>query len=281
MKKLFLVAAIALGLGVFTSCNKGAASTEAHNPQVDTLTAVFGEMYGYGVASELGVDSTFDKKAFLAGLQSVISMEDQNESYTHGVQMGMQIKSMFAQIKERENIEMKAKAWFRSFKKAFMQDSLINPAYLQPEVMLLMNEIKSKAKEENPKAIANKKNQEKYIADSLANNADVKKSEGGVYYKVVKEGNGEQFKNTDRVEVKYTGRHLNGEEFDSSRGETVVFSPTQVVKGFGEMLQLMSPGAVYTIYIPAELAYGVNGQDPVIEPNEMLIFEVETVGLAK
>ena len=208
-------------------------------------------------------------------------MEDQNESYTHGVQMGMQIKSMFAQIKERENIEMKAKAWFRSFKKAFMQDSLINPAYLQPEVMRLMNEIKSKAKEENPKAIANKKNQEKYIADSLANNADVKKSEGGVYYKVVKEGNGEQFKNTDRVEVKYTGRHLNGEEFDSSRGETVVFSPTQVVKGFGEMLQLMSPGAVYTIYIPAELAYGVNGQDPVIEPNEMLIFEVETVGLAK
>ena len=100
-------------------------------------------------------------------------------------------------------------------------------------------------------------------------------------YKVVKEGKGEKFKKTDRIMVKYAGRHLNGEEFDSSKGEAVPFNPAQVVPGFGEMLLLMNPGAVYTIYIPAELAYGLNGQAPVIEPNEMLIFEVETVGLEK
>lgn len=281
MKKLFLVAAVALGLGVFTSCNNGSCKSEAQDPQIDTLTAVFGEMYGYGVGSELASDSTFDKKAFLAGLQSVIAMDDDNEAYVQGMQMGMQVKNMLTQIKERENIDMKAKAWYRSFKKAFMSDSMVNPALLQPKVMTLMNSIKAKAKESDPKAIANKKNEEKYIADSLANNPDVKKSEGGVYYKVVKEGKGEKFKKTDRIMVKYAGRHLNGEEFDSSKGEAVPFNPAQVVPGFGEMLLLMNPGAVYTIYIPAELAYGLNGQAPVIEPNEMLIFEVETVGLEK
>ena len=281
MKKLFLTAAVALGLGAFTSCNNGACKADANDPQVDTLTAVFGEMYGYGVGGELAADSTFDKKAFLAGLQSVISMNDDNEAYTQGVQFGMQVKNMLAQVKERENIDIKTKAWYRSFKKAFMSDSMKNPALMQPEVMRLMNAIKDKNKANDPRAIANKKNEEKYIADSLANNPEIKKSEGGVYYKVIKEGKGEKFKKTDRVMVKYTGRHLDGKEFDSSKGEAVPFNPMQVVKGFGEMLEMMSPGAVYTIYIPAELGYGLNGQEPVIEPNEMLIFDVETVGLEK
>ena len=279
MKKLFLIATVALGLGAMTSCNSK-CKVEA-DPQADTLAACMGEMYGFGVAGQMQNmnDSTFDKKEFLAGLQMMLKMDESKSSYVQGVQMGAQVKGMFEQLKERENVDINAKRWLASFKKAFMSDSLQDPSKYQIEVMRLVRELSNKVKAQDPKAIANKNNAEKFIADSLANNPDVKKSEGGVYYKVVKEGKGEKFTATDRINVKDTGRHLGGTEFDSSKGESIVMGSRGVIKGMGEMFQLMSPGAVYTLYIPAELAYGLAGSGP-IGPNEMLIFDVETVGLA-
>lgn len=280
MKKVILAAAVALGLGAFSSCNNGTCDANAHNPKVDTLTAVFGEMYGYGVASETNSNPEFSKKEFMAGMQAVLAMNGKSESYNNGMQMGMRITEMLAQIKEREQIDINAKKWFSAFKRAFMSDSTLNPTMYQAQVMRLMNEIKADIKANDPNAIANKKNEEKFIADSLANNKDVKLSEGGVYYKVITEGNGKQFSATDRILTKYTGRHLDGTVFDSSNGEAIAFSPRAVVPGFGEMLKLMSPGAKYIIYIPAKLAYGAEGQGD-IQPNEMLIFEIETVDVEK
>ena len=214
MKKLFLIATVALGLGAMTSCNSK-CKVEA-DPQADTLAACMGEMYGFGVAGQMQNmnDSTFDKKEFLAGLQMMLKMDESKSSYVQGVQMGAQVKGMFEQLMERENVDINAKRWLASFKKAFMSDSLQDPSKYQIEVMRLVRELSNKVKAQDPKAIANKNNAEKFIADSLANNPDVKKSEGGVYYKVVKEGKGEKFTATDRINVKYTGRHLDGTEFE-------------------------------------------------------------------
>lgn len=279
MKKLFLIATVALGLGSLVSCDCNSCNVET-DPQVDSLNVYFGEMYGYGVAGEMknANDSTFDKVEFLKGLQMILKMDDSKASYMQGVQMGVQVKNMLTQIKERENVDLSASKWFNAFKKAFMDDTIMNPSVYQMEVMRLMRELSKKAKEQDPRAIANKKNEEKYIAEKLANDPEIKKTESGVYYKVVKEGKGEKFAKTDRIMVKYTGTHLDGKEFDSSKDEAVPMSAMGVIKGMGDMFQIMSPGAVYVMYIPAELAYGVEGSGP-IEPNEMLIFEVETVGL--
>jgi FKBP-type peptidyl-prolyl cis-trans isomerase len=54
-----------------------------------------------------------------------------------------------------------------------------------------------------------------------------------------------------------------------------------MVPGFGEGLQLMSPGAKYILYIPSDLAYGVRGRGADMPSNSTLVFEVETIGLAK
>ena len=42
-------------------------------------------------------------------------------------------------------------------------------------------------------------------------------------------------------------------------GVTATFNVNAVIAGFGEGLQLMSPGAEYEILIPWELAYGARG----------------------
>jgi len=105
----------------------------------------------------------------------------------------------------------------------------------------------------------------------------VKTTESGLQYKVLKAGKGAKPAPTDRVLVHYEGRLLNGEVFDSSykRGEPIEFGLNQVIKGWTEGVGLMSPGAKYQLYIPYDLAYGMQGSPPKIGGGATLIFDVE------
>jgi FKBP-type peptidyl-prolyl cis-trans isomerase len=99
----------------------------------------------------------------------------------------------------------------------------------------------------------------------------------GLQYEVLKAGTGPKPSATDVVTVHYTGTFLNGDIFDSSipRGEPAILHLHSVIPGWTEGLQLMSVGSTYKLYIPSSLAYGVEGSEGAIGPNETLIFEVE------
>jgi FKBP-type peptidyl-prolyl cis-trans isomerase FklB len=51
-----------------------------------------------------------------------------------------------------------------------------------------------------------------------------------------------------------------------------------VIKGWQEALVMMKPGAKWTLYIPADLAYGANPR-PGIPGNSLLIFDIEILGV--
>ncbi|MDB6022721.1 MAG: FKBP-type peptidyl-prolyl cis-trans isomerase [Pedosphaera sp.] len=100
----------------------------------------------------------------------------------------------------------------------------------------------------------------------------------GLQYKVITEGSGDSPKVTDEVSVNYRGTLIDGTEFDSSFKRNQPFTTRVqggIIKGWTEVLQLMKPGAKWTVYIPADLAYGVNPMGPIIGPNSTLIFELE------
>lgn len=83
---------------------------------------------------------------------------------------------------------------------------------------------------------------------------------------------------TSTVKVHYTGKHLNGETFDSSvdRGEPIDFPLNRVIPGWTEGVQLMGVGDKYQFIIPSALAYGPQGTPGgPIAPDEDLYFEVE------
>ena len=92
------------------------------------------------------------------------------------------------------------------------------------------------------------------------------------------EGTGKQPNAKSTVTVHYEGRLIDGTVFDSSikRGEPVTFKLDGVIKGWTEGLQLMKEGGEYTLYIPAELAYGDKG-NPSIPPNSVLVFDVKLI----
>jgi len=104
----------------------------------------------------------------------------------------------------------------------------------------------------------------------------VKELPSGLQYKVIKEGNGPHPKATDKVKVHYHGTLTDGTVFDSSveRGEPISFGLNQVIPGWTEGVQLMTPGSKYIFYIPANLAYG-DREMGKIPAGSTLIFEVE------
>jgi FKBP-type peptidyl-prolyl cis-trans isomerase len=43
----------------------------------------------------------------------------------------------------------------------------------------------------------------------------------------------------------------------------------------------MKEGAMYKVVIPSSLAYGERGVPPMIEPNSVLVFDVELISIVK
>eukprot|EP00911_Craspedida_sp_UC1_P001194 UC1_evm1s902 len=80
----------------------------------------------------------------------------------------------------------------------------------------------------------------------------------------------------DPCVVHYHGTLIDGTVFDSSRqrGKPATFAPSKVIKGWREALQLMREGDRWTLYIPAELAYGEKGYGKLIKPGDVLIFDL-------
>jgi len=125
-------------------------------------------------------------------------------------------------------------------------------------------------------AAIDKKAGEEFLAKAAAEKGASKKPSGFVYTEL-KAGKGESPKPTDTVKVNYKGTLIDGTEFDSSykRNEPASFRLDQVIKCWTEGVQLMKPGGKAKLVCPSNLAYGDNGQGPLIKPGSTLVFEVE------
>lgn len=194
-----------------------------------------------------------------------LKTDKQKVSYAIGQQIGQGMKS--------QNVEVDEKVLFASIKHALQgKESQMTDEEMRAAIRK-MNENMMKARIEEGKK--NKEEGEKFLAENKAK-PDVKTTESGLQYTVIKAGTGKQPSDTDTVKVHYKGTLLNGEEFDSSykRREPAKFPVGGVIKGWTEALKMMKEGGKWKLYIPSDLAYGPMGR-PSIPPNSVLVFEVE------
>lgn len=135
------------------------------------------------------------------------------------------------------------------------------------------------------KAMADAQNNKKLSDEFLAKNKEkknIKTTNSGLQFEVLKEAQGKKPGLKDKVRVHYTGTLINGQKFDSShdRGQPAEFPLNGIIKGWQEALQMMPEGAVYRLYIPPDLGYGQQSQ-PGIPPNSVLVFDVELIKVLK
>lgn len=119
--------------------------------------------------------------------------------------------------------------------------------------------------------------------DKMYNKGGVEKTESGLLYEILADGNEVKAGPTDTVWVHYTGTLIDGTKFDGSDydSDPVRFTLDRVIPGWTEGMQLVGEGGKIKLYIPAELAYGKRAMGGEIKPNSTLIFDVEVVKVGK
>ena len=294
MKKILIGAAVLAAITAPSCPHKEAATAgDADTFAVsaatsDSVNTLFGTNFGSSLLAQYaGLDSAMKaeqpKADIIKGIQYALGAPEE-KGVAVGMQIGLQI---LGNIQRMEEMGVKAdrSAVLAAFKKAFLADSIdgATTGAAQMEYQALMSRIQqeSKAFEDakkanSPEALANVAEAEKYLKEAKAADPAIQTSESGLSYKIENAGDTAKITRRDVAQIKYTGRLVDGTVFDSS--DDARLSPAGVVPGFGEGLQMLGKGGKATLYIPGNLAYGVDGAPRAgIGPNAMLIFDIEVL----
>ncbi len=171
--------------------------------------------------------------------------------------------------------------FFRGFVDAMKQDTTHFKQAAAEEFFKQKQETDKKAKEEKLYG-PNRDAGIKFLQEN-AQKEGVITTASGLQYKVLVKGEGEVPQMTDKVQVNYEGRLVDGTVFDASAkhgDKPAEFRADQVIRGWTEALTMMPVGSKWQLYIPQELAYGERNMGN-IKPYSTLIFDVELVGIDK
>lgn len=296
MKTKMIFASLAVAAMALTSCGKGGSSSLSA-PEAKTFEDSVAMYNGiFAGANALDIHSTlpdslrekFDKDLFLAGMKYIIE-SDTSANFRDGMNYGLQLLGTIQQA-EAVGIKLDPKVLLGYFAQTFKLDSLTmaEREKLRPEMESVMSRFQEKmmtaqyeqrVKEQAQMQMMFDKNTaagRAFLADLQQKDPQIKTTESGLAYKVEKQGAGAVAKEDGEVKAIYVGKHIDGQEFDSSNNQVVSFKVNEVVPGFAEALKLFPAGSKVTLYIPGELGYGMNGA-PGIQPGEMLVFDLEIV----
>jgi len=111
-----------------------------------------------------------------------------------------------------------------------------------------------------------------------AANTDAKNIHDGVYYTILKEGNGRQVSVNDTVIAYYKGYLLkDGSIFDETKDKPAIFPLKRLIMGWQIGVPLCKVGGKIKIIIPSNLGYSIRTRAAKIPPNSVLVFEIVVV----
>ena len=284
MKKLSIVAVMAIVAAGFTACGNGTPKANLKS-DLDSMSYAIGMAQTQGLreylVDRLGVDTAYMAE-FIKGLNEGANAGDNKKkaAYYAGIQIGQQISNQMMKGINHEVFgdDSTKTISLKNFMAGFVsgttgKQGLMTLEQAQTVAQTKMQEIKARELEKTYGG--NKKEGEDFMAKN-AKKDGVKTLESGVQYRVIKEGTGAIPADTSLVKVHYEGRLLNDSVFDSSyrRGEPITLRCNQTIKGWTDAMVHMPAGSVWEVYIPQELAYGEREQG-IIKPFSVLVFKIE------
>ncbi len=105
---------------------------------------------------------------------------------------------------------------------------------------------------------------------------ECERSESGLYFNIIDEGEGKKIQFNDVVAFKYKGELLDGEVFDENLDEPVEFQVKVLIQAWKEVMLMLGEGGKAYLVCPPQLGYGDHDLDD-IPPNSCLAFELEVV----
>ena len=238
------------------------------------------------LVGQQGVNTTY-MADFVKGFQEVVNAgnDPQKKAFAAGMEIATQVRDRMLAGMTRDFADspdsIVASLLYRGFVDALLKDTTI---FTQGAAEAYFGEMQRKdqaAKEEKLYG-PNRDAGEKFLAEN-AKKEGVITLRSGLQYKVLVKGDGEIPKKTDKVQVHYEGRLVDGTVFDASKkhgDKPLELRADQVIAGWTEALTMMPVGSKWQLYIPYNLAYGNRNQGE-IKPYSALIFDVELVGIVK
>lgn len=230
--------------------------------------------------STLAAESTATKSAETVTLVKGFKDKDHQVAYALGASLGSYMENSL-KAQEKLGIKLDKKELLSGVADAINnKNKLTDPQVGQT---LKAYQLKIQSLEQAQRAKEAKENQAKgeAFATNFAKETGVVKTASGLLYKIEKEGNGAAPIDSDIVSVNYSGKLVDGKQFDSSyeRKEPTEFRLDSVIPGWTEGLKHVKKGGKIKLVIPASLAYGENGIPGAIPPNSTLVFDVELVDI--
>jgi len=174
--------------------------------------------------------------------------------------------------------------WLKKGKKIVINLSVISVKSMDEYMKEMKGKEEQMKKEAEQKAATQMPIDDKILQDYFAkNNIKATKAPSGLYYTIQKPGSGPNVTQGQVVSMMYTGKTLDGKEFDSNidtamshHGEPLTFKvgAHQMISGVDEGVTYFKKGTKATIYLPSPLAYGERGNQG-IAPNAILMFDIE------
>ena len=109
---------------------------------------------------------------------------------------------------------------------------------------------------------------------------DTTGSTNGVFYKILKEGDGDAVSVDDTVVVHYKGMLMNGSVFDETKEKPATFPLKRLIRGWQAGLPHCRKGGKIRMMIPSSMAYTIRNLG-IIPPNSILIFDVEVLEIKR
>ncbi len=119
------------------------------------------------------------------------------------------------------------------------------------------------------------------IIDELLAESNIvpREHSSAIRYVIHEQGNDLRPTSTDVVLVEYSGRFLDGTEFDATTNVPAIFDLTNLIESWRLILPLIGEGGRITFYSPSQYCYGPSGSGGVIPANTPLVFEIELVSI--